>query len=272
MRVLIVDDEPLARSALANLLAARGDVTLSDFAGDAIEALERLTKAPYDILLLDINMPEVSGMELLERLHSQNGPVPSVIFVTAHSEYAVAAFGGRAVDYVLKPFPASRLNQAMDVASKRSEGERAIKLVQTLPYLQKVDQNRPDRIAIKSNGRVLFVKPGDIVTVHAEGNYVLLQSDLSTYLLRESITAMAQKLQPFGFIRIHRSVLVNSACVEELRTCSSGDYALRVKGGTQFRVTRSYKSNLKTIAASWASMLTVMRLRPARIGTEGFLE
>jgi two-component system, LytTR family, response regulator len=259
MRILIVDDEPLARSALANLLVARGDVTHSDLAGDAVEALDRLTKTPYDVLLLDINMPEVSGIELLERLQSQKGPVPSVIFVTAHSEYAVAAFGGRAVDYVLKPFSASRLNQALDVASRRSEGERAIKLVQTLPYLQKISQNRPEKIAIKANGRVLFVKPEDIVTVHAEGNYVLLQSDLSTYLLRESITTIAQKLQPFGFIRIHRSVLVNSSCVEELRTCPGGEYALRVKGGKQFRVTRSYKSNLKTIAASW-------------IGTEGFLE
>jgi len=259
MRVLIVDDEPLARSALANLLVARADVVHSDFAGDAVEALDRLTRTPYDILLLDINMPEVSGIELLERLQSRNNPVPAVIFVTAHSEYAVAAFGGHAVDYILKPFSANRLNQALDVASRRSEAERALKLVQSLPYLQKVSQNRPEKIAIKSNGRVLFVKPEDIVIVHAEGNYVLLQSDLSTYLLRESISAMAQKLQPFGFIRIHRSVLVNSSCVEELRTCPTGEYALRMKGGKQFRVTRSYKANLRTIAASW-------------IGTEGFLE
>jgi two-component system, LytTR family, response regulator len=251
MRVLVVDDEPLARDALSSLLAARGDVTDCERAGDAIEAQHYLSVNEYDILLLDINLPEVSGLELLERMERRGILLPSTVLVTAHSDYALAAFSSHAVDYVLKPFSADRLNLAIDAASRRTQGERAIALLRSLPRLREMSNNSPDRIAIKSNGRLLLLKPDQILTVHAEGNYVLLKGETGTHLLREQISAMAQKLQPFGFIRIHRSVLVNSSCVEEVKTCSTGDYALRIKGGKQFKVTRNYKANLKTLAATW---------------------
>ncbi len=258
MRVLVVDDEPLARNALSNLLAARGDVTDCELAGDAIEAQQYLAAGAYDILLLDINMPEVSGLELLERMRKRGIPLPSTVLVTAHSDYALEAFNSHAVDYVLKPFSASRLNIAIDAALRRTQGERAITLLQSLPQFREIRNNSSERIAIKSNGKLLFLKPEQIISVHAEGNYVLMQGEVGTHLLREQISTLAQKLQPFGFIRIHRSVLVNSSCVEEIRTSATGDYTLRIKGGKQFKVTRNYRSNLKTVAATW-------------IGTEGFL-
>src|SRR5262245_4847437 len=106
MRVLIVDDEPLSRSALANALRARSDVDAFDSAKDAIQAFEMLEKRPYDVLLLDIQMPELSGIELAKRLNRRVAPIPSIVFVTAHHEHAVAAFEMHAVDYVLKPFSA----------------------------------------------------------------------------------------------------------------------------------------------------------------------
>jgi two-component system LytT family response regulator len=107
------------------------------------------------------------------------------------------------------------------------------------------------RIAIKVKGRILFINPGEVVAVLAEGNYVLLQQESISYLLRESISAVAEKLEPFGFIRIHRSVLVNAAFVKEIKPYSTGEYGLRVKGGKVYRVTRTYKENLKSLAEFW---------------------
>jgi two-component system LytT family response regulator len=107
------------------------------------------------------------------------------------------------------------------------------------------------RIAIKVNGGIRFINPGDVVAVLAEGNYVLLQQETSSYLLRESMSVVAQTLEPFGFIRIHRSVIVNSSFVEEIKPRSTGEYLLRVKGGKEYTVTRTYKDNLKSLAEFW---------------------
>jgi two-component system, LytTR family, response regulator len=259
MRVLITDDEPLAQVALAKILSSRPDVERFDLANDAIEAMEKLSADSYDVVLLDINMPEVSGIELVDRLKAQSRPVPAIVFVTAYHEHAITAFKRHAVDYVLKPFSSERIHEALDVAFRRNAGERAARLLEDLPRFQDLMQRAPARIAVKAQGRILFVAPGEIVTVTAEGNYVLLQREAGSVLLRESISIMAEKLKPFGFVRIHRSVLINSAFVDEVRSMPTGEYRLRVKGGHEYTVTRSYKKNLGQIATSW-------------IGVDGFNE
>jgi two-component system LytT family response regulator len=257
MRVLVVDDEPLAQRALANVLASREDVEHFDLASDAIEALQKLAANSYDVLLLDINMPELSGTELVDRLRERSRPMPSIVFVTAHDQLAITAFERHAVDYVLKPFSNERIGEALDRASRRAQGERATKLMEALPELQRLPP-RHSRIAIKANGRILFINPEDVLAVEAEGNYVLLQRNSSSYLLRESISALAEKLKPYGFIRIHRSVLVNTSLVEEIKPYPTGEYGLQVKGGKEYTVTRTYKKNLKSLAEFW-------------IGTDTFL-
>jgi two-component system LytT family response regulator len=250
MRVLIVDDEPLARTALAQILAARPDVERFDSASDAIEAQERLSKHSYDVMLLDISMPELSGLELLGRLQQYGRPLPSVVLVTAHAQHAVAAFEKHAVDYVLKPFSSERVNQALEFAFRRTATERAARFVELMPHLP-VLQQKSFKIAIKSNGRILFIDPHELVVVQAEGNYVLLQQQAGSYLLRESISTIAEKLKPYGFVRIHRSVLVNASFVQEIRPCATGEYELRVRGGKEYTVTRTYKKNLKALARFW---------------------
>ena len=250
MRVLIVDDEPLARTALAQILAARPDVERFDSAGDAIEAQERLSKHSYDVMLLDISMPELSGLELLGRLQQYGRPLPSVVLVTAHAQHAVDAFEKHAVDYVLKPFSSERVNQALEFAFRRTASERAARFVELMPHLPMLQQKTP-KIAIKSNGRILFIDPHDLVVVQAEGNYVLLQQEAGSYLLRESISTIAENLKPYGFVRIHRSVLVNASFVQEIRPCATGEYELRVRGGKEYTVTRTYKKNLKALARFW---------------------
>src|SRR5580698_8968211 len=153
-------------------------------------------------------------------------------------------------DLVLKPFSDDRVDEALDVAFRRTAGERATKLVGMMPQMQRIPRPSP-RIAIKAKGRILFIDPGVVVAVQAEGNYVLLQRENGSYLLRESISEMAEKLEPYGFIRIHRSVLVNTTFVEEIQPCQTGEYELRVKGGKQYTVTRTYKKNLRSLAEFW---------------------
>jgi len=110
---------------------------------------------------------------------------------------------------------------------------------------------KPIKIAIKTKGKILLINPGDILAVEAEGNYVLLRRPTDSYLLRESISTMAEKLQPYGFIRIHRSVLVNASSVEEIHPGTTGEYVLRIAGGREYMVSRTYKNNLKSLAHSW---------------------
>ena len=256
MRVLIVDDEPLSRSALKNAVLERKDVEVLDSAADAVEALDMLERKPYDVLLLDIHMPELSGMELADRLNKRVRAIPSIVFVTAHHEHAVAAFERHAVDYVLKPFSPERIHEALDVAIRRTESERAAQLIRVLPQLERLLSKSP-KIAVKTKGRILFIDPMDVVIVEAQGNYVLLQRHSGSYVLRESISTMAEKLKPYGFIRIHRSVIVNSSYVEEIQPWTTGEYALRIKGGKEYTVSRTYKNNLRSLAHFW-------------VGTESF--
>ena len=248
MRVLVVDDEPLARAALAQILAARPDVEGFDSACDAIEAQDHLSKNSYDVILLDISMPELSGLELLGRLEQYERPLPSVVLVTAYAQHAVAAFEKHAVDYVLKPFSTERVNQALEFACRRTASERAARLMEFMPHLRTPPNSK---IGIKSNGRILFVDPHDVVVVQAEGNYVLLQRETGSALLRESISTIAEKLKAYGFVRIHRSVLVNASFVQEIRPCATGEYQLRVKDGREYTVTRTYRKNLRSLAAFW---------------------
>lgn len=258
MRVLIIDDEPLGQTALANIVATRSDVEAFDSANDAVEALDKLSKNSYDVLLLDINMPEVSGIEFLDRLNAGDTPRRSVIFVTAHEEHAFAAFEKHAIDFVLKPFSQQRVHEALDIAFRRTAGERAAKLVESLPHLNRLSRRENPRIAIKGSGKILFIAPDEVIAVQAQGNYVLLQRATGSCLLRESISVMAEKLEAYGFVRIHRSTLVNGLLVEEIRPRLTGEYRLRMKGGKEYTVTRTYKKNLKSLAEFW-------------IGTDNFL-
>jgi two-component system LytT family response regulator len=162
----------------------------------------------------------------------------------------VAAFEKHAVDYVLKPFSDERIHQALDTAVHRTQSERAARFIELLPQLESLVA-KSSRIAIKTKKSILFIDPADVAVVEAQGNYVLLQRLSGSYLLRESISAVAQKLEPYGFIRIHRSILVNTSFVEEIHPWTTGEYILRIKGGKELAVSRTYKKNLRSLAQFW---------------------
>jgi two-component system, LytTR family, response regulator len=253
MHILVVDDEPLARESLMRVLGERSDIEAVDTAVDAVEALTRIRDHAYDILLLDIRMPEMSGMQMVDTLRSQGNGMPAIIFVTAFNEHAVAAFERHATDYILKPFSAERVNRAIDYAKQHSADDRERRLAEILPHLQILAKSTP-RIAIKSKGRILFIDVAEIVVAEAEGNYVLLRQESGSHLLREQISVLADRLSPHGFVRIHRSVLVNAAHVEAVKPLLTGEYLLRLKNGKEYNVTRTYKKNLKQFATFWLGM------------------
>ena len=187
-----------------------------DSAGDAFEAQEHLAHENYDVMLLNIRMPELSGLELLGDLQQSGRSLPSVVLVTAFAQHAVAAFEKHAVDYILKPFSSQRVNQALEFASRRTASERAARLLELMPHLGEFSPQLSSKIAIKSNGRILFVGLPARRGSRAGGRKLcLLQREAGSYLLRESISVIAEKLKPYGFVRIHRSVLVNAAFVRE---------------------------------------------------------
>ncbi|MGD0306676.1 MAG: LytTR family DNA-binding domain-containing protein [Candidatus Acidiferrales bacterium] len=248
-RVLIVDDDALARTALANVLGSRNDVEFFDTAESGDEALEKLQRENYDVLLLDIHLPGLSGLELLDSLGREHA-VPCVIFVTAHHQYAVQAFEHHAVDYVLKPFSKDRIAAALDAAMRRMASERAARLMEMVPQLRSF-ASKSQKIAIKMDGRILFIDPAEVISAEAQGNYVLLVRSSGSYLFRGSITTVGAKLRPYGFIRIHRSVLMNTSWVQEIQADVTGTYRLRTKTGQEYTVSRTYKENLKSLAQFW---------------------
>lgn len=140
----------------------------------------------------------------------------------------------------------NRVGNMVESTEKQTES-----LMKPLTRFQDLVRRPSTRIAIKVKGGIRFINSGDVVAVVAGGNYVLLQEESSSYLLRESISVVAEALEPFGFVRIHRSVIVNSAFVEEVKPHPTGEYGLRVKGGKEYTVTRTYKENLKSLAEFW---------------------
>ena len=250
MRVLIVDDEPLSREALADVVGERADVEEIVVADGAQLALETLADQPVDVILLDIRMPELSGLQLLEALAQRQGPKPAAILVTAYPEHAVEAFEKRALDYVLKPIVPSRVHAALDVAARRSAQERAAHLLELLGTSgQNGLQSR--RIAIKDKGRTVFTDVAEVLAAEADGNYVMLRKTAGTLLLRCTIAAIEQMLGPYGFVRIHRSVLVNGAFVQSLESGVGSEYVLRLTTGREYIVTRTYRHNLRILAQAW---------------------
>ena len=154
-------------------------------------------------------------------------------------------------DYALEPRADRRFYEPADSSLQQVTRVEAANLIRVLQQLEVVAQRRAARIAFKTKGRILFLDLAEIVAVQAEGNYVSLRHRPNPYLLRESLSSMAEKLKPYGFIRIHRSVVVNISAVEEIQPLSTGEYRLRVKGGKEYLVTRTYKDNLRALAQLW---------------------
>ena len=244
LRVLIVDDEPLARKRLERLLRDEPDARVVGECGQAGEAITSVDQLDPDLVLLDIQLPDGDGFAVLEGIHRDRWP--AIVFVTAYDEYAVRAFDAHAVDYLVKPVQAPRLREALRRVRERNTsrepaGERV------LDALRELRDRQPyrDRILVKVGDRAFFVRVADIDWIEAAGNYVRVHVGKSTYLLRETMTSLARLLDPTRLPRIHRSTIVNLDRVVELRPWARGDYHVHLKDGTTLLLSRSYRNKVR---------------------------
>jgi two-component system, LytTR family, response regulator len=234
---IIADDEPLARERVRSFLEDEPDVEIVAECADGAQALKETQKRQPALLFLDVQMPRLNGFEVLEALGP--GPIPVVIFTTAHDEYAIRAFEFSAQDYLLKPFTEARFRMSLQKARARLEKSSR----QADPQWKASQVHAPvpggGRILVRSSERILFLKPGEIDRVEAAGNYVVLHSGKEQHIMRETISALEARLASAGFMRISRSMIVNLACIREIQPAGSGRYSLLLKNGTRLDMTCS---------------------------------
>jgi two-component system LytT family response regulator len=246
VRVLVADDEPLARERLRTLLAREEWVDLVAECPNGTEAIDAIGRLQPDLVLLDIQMPGASGFEVIEAVGPER--MPLVVFVTAFDRYALRAFDVHALDYLLKPFDRERFHEALLRArqhlERRGTGDlerRLLELVQDL----KPSSQRLERFVIKSGGRVFFVRSEEIDWIEAAGNYVKLHVGNDTHLFRETMNALEAQLDPDTFFRIHRSHIVNIERVKELQPWFNGEYVVFLRSGTRLTLSRGYREKLQ---------------------------
>jgi two-component system LytT family response regulator len=252
--VLIVDDEPLARQNIRALLKHDLDIELIKECGGGAEAVRIIQKQRPDLLFLDIQMPEMSGFDVLRKLDSEK--LPSIIFVTAFDEYAVEAFEVHALDYLLKPFTDQRFEQALRRAKSQIE-QREIhdiskRLIALLEDREKASASLQrsqylSRLMIKQESRVFFLKVDEIDWIEAADYYVELHVGRKSHLLRQTMGDMEAKLDPQKFVRIHRSAIVNLDRVKEMHPHFNGEHIVVLHDGTELKLSRSRREQLQQL-------------------------
>jgi two-component system, LytTR family, response regulator len=245
IRALIVDDEPLAREMLREMLQADSQIDIVGEAGNGREAIEAIRTLTPDLIFLDVQMPALGGFEVLEALGT--GPIPHVIFVTAFDQYAVRAFEVHALDYLLKPFDQERFDLSWQRAKAQIMRERNGGMDQRILALLeelKAGSRYLERLVIKSGGRIYFLETNEIDWIEAEGNYVSVHSGKKSHLLRETISSLESQLDPRKFVRIHRSSIVKIDRIQELQPWFHGEYRVILHGGTQLTLSRNYRDKL----------------------------
>jgi two-component system LytT family response regulator len=246
IRVLIAEDEPLARERIRSLLEEEPDVQIVAECADGRSAVESIRASDPDLVFLDVNMPELNGFEVLRDVGPDN--MPPVVFVTAYDHFAVQAFDAHALDYVLKPFDEDRFRTAVERAREALVRKAPGTLDRRLNDLLQGLAARPhylERLAVKSGGKIIFLKTDEVTWIGAEGNYARLHAGKRSYLMRETMSNLESRLDPGRFIRIHRSTIVSTDAIAELEPLFQGDYVVVLRDGTRLTSSRGYRANLQ---------------------------
>jgi two-component system LytT family response regulator len=266
VRAVIVDDELLARRGIRARLERTGGYTVVAECASGREAIAAIREHAPSVVFLDVQMPGVDGFGVIEEIGADHMPV--VIFVTAYDTHALRAFEAHAFDYLLKPIDDDRFVATVDRARRRvaepEESEVARRLAALMheirPAVDAADQSlaaRPEaagaaadasagRIVVRDRDRVIFINVADIDWIGADGDYVRIHTNGKSHLVRDTMAAMEMRLDASTFVRIHRSTIVNSSRIKELRPYSSREYAVVLKDGTRLRLSRRHRDRLRS--------------------------
>jgi len=247
IRILVVDDEAPARQRLTDLLRQDSHVKSIIEAGDGRAAVRLIHSDRPDLVFLDVQMPELSGLRVIEKIGAMS--MPLTIFVTAYDQHAIRAFEANALDYLLKPFSDERLEATMGRARARlgelklrEFGDGILRMISS----QVSSRRYLDRLAIKSDGTIRFVRIADVDWIESAGVYVNLHVAGKELLYRTSLAELTDNLDPTQFVRVHRSAIVNVDSIVRLESLSHGEFAVILKDGARSRVSRTYRSTLES--------------------------
>jgi two-component system, LytTR family, response regulator len=250
MRVVLADDEPPALAKMRRLLRGEAGVEIVGEASSGAEAVERIVELQPDVAFLDVQMPGMDGFQVIDALVGE--ALPAIVFATAFDEYAVRAFEIHAVDYLLKPFDGVRLRQALERARQRlaaagadAEGERVRRAVRDAgPAARPLTR----LLVRRANGVARLLPLQDVDWIEAEENYVRLHAGNDSYLVRGTLTALEERLDPERFVRIHRSHVVNLESIRELHPWSHGDWRIVLHGGRELMLSRRFRDRLPELS------------------------
>lgn len=254
IRTIIVDDEPLARRNLRVLLERDSQIEILEECRNGREAVKAINTLSPDLIFLDIQMPEMDGFDVLERV----GPahIQAIIFVTAFDQYALKAFDVHALDYLLKPFDDERFARALERAKSQIAAREINQLSgRLLALLEERETERKGstrdsayltRLMIKASSRMMLLKVDEIDFIEADGNYAKLHVGRKTHLLREKMNDLEGRLDPAKFVRIHRSIIVNLDRIKELHPHFNGDYVVVLEDGRQLKLSRTRREHLES--------------------------
>jgi two-component system, LytTR family, response regulator len=248
-RVIVADDEPLARERLSLLLSRHEGWRIVAECGDGVETLEAVERERPDLAFLDISMPGHSGVEVAHALLDRDR-APAIVFVTAHDQFALQAFEVSAMDYLVKPVDRERFDQMLARVERRlagaGHGPRADDLLALIEQLRE-GGSHPRRFAIRSAKGHYFVRTESIEWARADGNYVALAAEGRTHLLRETMKTFETRLDPARFVRIHRSVIVAIDRIQRLEPLGHGAYRVTMQGGARFEASPRYNARIQAL-------------------------
>ena len=244
MRALIVDDEPLARRGVVVRLRKFKDIEIVGECEDGTSAVKKILELSPDVVFLDVQMPGMSGFEVIQALPKEN--LPGVIFLTAYEQHALRAFEVHALDYLLKPVDDERFAVAIERARKLADSTSKLRMTERiLAMLGQTPLNYASRFVVRSGARMQIVLTDDTDWISAAGDYVELHVRGRSHLLRQTMNSLEQELDPTKFLRIHRSSIVRTDHIVELRAIDNREYMVKLSDGSEHRSSRTYADRLE---------------------------
>jgi two-component system LytT family response regulator len=242
---LIVDDEPLARDRIREMLKEHPEIEVVAEARNGREAIDSVVSHNPDLVFLDIQMPDLDGFDVVQNLNVEQ--LPAIIFVTAYDQHALRAFDAHAVDYLTKPFDRKRFAEAVNQAKVFMKGTKEPDTARILSMLQEIRSGATylERFAIKNGEKVFFVRAADVDAIEAQGNYVRLSLANSSHLLRDTLNNIESQINPRMFVRIHRRTIVNIDRVKEVQTWARGEYRVVLFTGARYTLSRGYRQHFE---------------------------